>query len=59
MGVMPLIIVCSLLVAMTFLLLFIRITRQGQYDDITTPGIRIIFDDEPLQQEQPTSNQQF
>ncbi len=59
MGVMPLIIVCSLLVAMTFLLLFIRITRQGQYDDITTPAIRITFDDEPLQDEQPTSKQRL
>lgn len=59
MGVMPLIIICSLLVAMTFLMLFIRITRQGQYDDITTPAIRMTFDDEPTQDEQQTSKQQF
>lgn len=48
MGVMPLIIVCSVLVAGLFLTLFVRVTRQGQYDDITTPAIRIVFDDERL-----------
>lgn len=47
MGVMPLIILCSMLVAGTFLILFIRIIKQGQYDDITTPAIRMTFDDEP------------
>lgn len=55
MGVMPLIIVCSLFVAMTFLLLFITITRQGQYDDITTPAIRITFEDEPMRDEDQKS----
>ena len=45
---MPLIILCSMLVAGTFLVLFIRIIKQGQYDDITTPAIRVTFDDEPL-----------
>jgi cbb3-type cytochrome oxidase maturation protein len=48
MGVMPLIILCSMLVAGTFLVLFIGIIKQGQYDDITTPAIRVTFDDEPL-----------
>ncbi len=36
-----------MLVAGTFLILFIRIIKQGQYDDITTPAIRMTFDDEP------------
>lgn len=59
MGVMPLIIVCSLLVAMTFLMLFIRVTRQGQYDDVTTPAVRMTFDDEPLQALDSRSNNEF
>lgn len=47
MGVMPMIILCSLFVAGAFLIAFIFATRQGQYDDVATPAIRMMFDDEP------------
>lgn len=36
----------SLLVAIIFLILFIRAVRSGQFDDKYTPSIRILFDDE-------------
>ena len=37
----------SLLVAIGFLLAFIYSVRRGQYDDIYTPKIRMLFDDTP------------
>ena len=46
MGVMPIIIVLSLLVAGGFAIAFIVGTLNGQYDDVTTPAIRIVFEDE-------------
>lgn len=46
MGVMPMIILCSLFVAGAFLIAFVFATRQGQFDDVATPAIRMMFDDE-------------
>ncbi len=45
MGVMPLLVICSILVAGSFLLAFLFATRRGQYDDLGTPAIRMLFDD--------------
>ncbi len=45
MGVMPLLLVCSVLVAGSFLLAFLWATRRGQYDDMATPPLRVLFDD--------------
>jgi cbb3-type cytochrome oxidase maturation protein len=36
----------SILVAVSFLFLFIWAVRNGQYDDKFTPSVRILFDDE-------------
>lgn len=36
----------SLMVAIFFLVLFLRSVNEGQYEDMTTPSIRILFDDE-------------
>ena len=36
----------SLIVAITFLVLFIISVKKGQYDDTYTPSVRILFDDE-------------
>ncbi|QLH46500.1 MAG: cbb3-type cytochrome oxidase assembly protein CcoS [Bacteroidota bacterium] len=41
-----LLIAFSLTVALTFLIAFIVSTRRGQYDDMHTPSIRMLFDDE-------------
>jgi cbb3-type cytochrome oxidase maturation protein len=37
---------CSLLMALIFLGAFIWSLKTGQQDDVHTPGIRILFDDE-------------
>lgn len=46
MSVIYILIILSVLVAGTFLALFIWANRSGQYDDTTTPSIRMLFDDE-------------
>jgi len=38
---------CSVLMAIIFLCAFIWAAKSGQHDDVYTPGVRILFDDEP------------
>ena len=38
---------CSVLLALLFLLAFFWAQRSGQNDDLYTPSVRILFDDEP------------
>jgi cbb3-type cytochrome oxidase maturation protein len=45
MNIMFLLIGASLLAALVFLLLFVWAVKKGQYDDIYTPSVRILFDD--------------
>ena len=40
----------SILLALIFLLAFFWASRSGQHDDLYTPSVRILFDDE---QEKP------
>jgi cbb3-type cytochrome oxidase maturation protein len=46
MGVMPIIILLSLLVAGGFAVAFVVTSQSGQYDDILTPPIRMLFEDD-------------
>ncbi len=39
----------SLIVALLFLYLFVWSVKDGQFDDDITPGMRILFDDNPIQ----------
>jgi cbb3-type cytochrome oxidase maturation protein len=45
MGVMTLLVICSIVVSSGFLLAFLWATRRGQYDDMATPSIRMLFED--------------
>lgn len=45
MSVIVLLIMASIAVAAGFLGLFLWAVKDGQYDDDTTPAIRILFDD--------------
>lgn len=38
---------CSILLALVFLAAFFWASKTGQHDDTYTPGVRILFDDEP------------
>lgn len=36
----------SIVIAVLFLIIFIKLVKSGQYDDIYTPSVRMLFDDE-------------
>jgi cbb3-type cytochrome oxidase maturation protein len=44
---MPFLVVASIMVAGGFLVAFLWATRNGQYDDMETPSMKMIFEDEP------------
>jgi len=46
MAVIYLLLPLALLVAVCFVALFIWAARDGQFDDTTTPQIRVLFDEE-------------
>jgi cbb3-type cytochrome oxidase maturation protein len=48
MGIIPLLIICSIVVAGGFLVAFLWATKSGQFDDLSTPSIKILFDDEKV-----------
>lgn len=53
MGVMTLLVICSILVSSGFLLAFLWATRRGQYDDMSTPSIRMLFEDRHVDESEP------
>ena len=50
MNIMFLLIGVSLIAALVFLFLFVWAVKKGQYDDIYTPSVRILFDDDIILQ---------
>ncbi|AEK24145.1 Nitrogen fixation protein fixS [Capnocytophaga canimorsus Cc5] len=46
----------SIVVALIFFFLFIKAVRTGQYDDSHTPAVRMLFEDE-LVDEAPTEKE--
>ena len=46
MSVIYLLISISIIVAVGFLVAFIKAVKSGQYDDDYTPSVRMLFDDE-------------
>lgn len=51
MSVVVILVLCSLLISGGFLLAFLWATKRGQYDDMHTPAMKILFDDRtPTQQ---------
>lgn len=42
----------SITVALFFLVLFILSVKKGQYDDSYTPSVRMLFDDELVNEEE-------
>lgn len=52
MGMIYIMLIVSLVVALFFLASFIWATKTGQYDDDYTPSVRILFDDEPVNNKQ-------
>lgn len=50
---------CSLVMALIFLGAFIWSLKNGQHDDVHTPGIRILFDDEIVAETPKTDKDHF
>ena len=44
---------CSIVMALIFLGAFIWSLKSGQHDDVVTPGMRILFEDEPDEEQRP------
>lgn len=40
----------SILLALLFLLAFFWASKSGQHDDLFTPGVRVLFEEEELQE---------
>jgi len=51
MNILFMLIGVSLFAALLFLAMFIWAVKSGQYEDNYTPSIRILFDDEELEEE--------
>lgn len=52
MSVVVILLLASLLVAVGFLFAFLWAIRRGQYDDLETPSVRILFDDTDTQRKE-------
>jgi cbb3-type cytochrome oxidase maturation protein len=48
MGIIYLMLVVSLIIAIFFLISFLWAAKRGQYDDDYTPSVRILYEDEPI-----------
>ncbi|AXT62311.1 cbb3-type cytochrome oxidase assembly protein CcoS [Aquimarina sp. AD10] len=46
MGVIYILLTISIIVAIVFFISFIIAVKNGQYDDVYTPSVRMLFDDE-------------
>ena len=44
-------IIASLVIAIIFFILFVNSVKSGQYDDVYTPSVRMLFDDELVKTE--------
>ena len=54
MSIIYLLLAISIVIAIGFFIVFIISVQKGQYDDVYTPSIRMLFDDE-LVKERPQS----
>ena len=57
MGVIYILLTISIIVAVVFFISFIISVRNGQYDDVYTPSVRILFDDELVKESKEKSSE--
>ncbi|MDX5583487.1 MAG: cbb3-type cytochrome oxidase assembly protein CcoS [Aureibaculum sp.] len=50
MNIVLFMIIVSLFIAIIFFILFIKSVKSGQYDDLYTPSVRMLFDDEIIEE---------
>ena len=51
MDILYLMILCSVSLAVVFLIIFIVNAKKGQFEDDESPAVRILFDDEVKEQD--------
>lgn len=56
MDVIYIMIVVSVILAIFFLFIFIKTVKKGQYDDMYTPSVRMLFDDELVKEKSKKIN---
>lgn len=56
MSIIYLLLALSVLVALIFFIAFIISVKKGQYDDVYTPSVRMLFDDELVKSKSDKSN---
>jgi len=56
MNIVFIMIIVSLFIAIIFFILFIKSVRSGQYDDLYTPSVRMLFDDEFVEKKEKNLN---
>ena len=52
MNIIFMLILASLIIAVIFFVLFVKAVKSGQYDDVYTPSVRMLFDDELITDDQ-------
>ncbi|NRD19706.1 cbb3-type cytochrome oxidase assembly protein CcoS [Winogradskyella eckloniae] len=57
MSVIYILLTVSVIVGVTFFVIFIMAVRSGQYDDDYTPSVRMLFEDELVKEHNNTSKQ--
>ena len=59
MNIIFMLIAASLVIAILFFILFVKSVKSGQYDDVYTPSVRMLFEDELVKQKasDPENNQ--
>jgi cbb3-type cytochrome oxidase maturation protein len=53
MSVVYIVLPLALIFVVVALFVFIRSVRAGQFDDMDTPGVRVLHDDKPLKRRSP------
>jgi len=56
MNIIFMLIVVSLFIAIIFFILFVKSVKSGQYDDVYTPSVRMLFDDELVDENKSEKN---
>ncbi len=55
MNIIYLLLAISIVIALGFFIVFIISVNKGQYDDVYTPSIRMLFDDELVKYDKKTN----
>ncbi len=51
MNIIFMLIAISLVIALIFFILFVKSVKTGQFDDVYTPSVRMLFDDELVEED--------